>query len=164
MIQQHLVQDILNQWESYTLEADRYYHREELKQASKGFCRTVDLLEPWLDKDHKEFQRVMRLFVLSCHNAAHVLAKQGKHKEAEYYYSHAHFRLLSLLGREPQEHGPRRSSLLDSILIELRCTFKQLRTYLVCKNKMELAAGVKEESVRVIRKQYCDYVEDIFRA
>ena len=159
MIQQQLVQDILNQWESYTLEADGYYHRQELKQASKGFCRTVDLLEPWLDKDHKEFQKVMRLFVLSCHNAGHVLAKQGKHKEAEYYYSHAHFRLLSLLGQ-----SSKRSTLLEAVLMELRCTFKQLKCYLVRKNKTELAAGVKEESVRVIRQQYCDYVDDIFRA
>ncbi len=164
MIQQHRVQDILNQWESYTLEADGYYHRQELKKAGKGFCRTVDLLEPWLDKDHKELQRVMRLFVLSCHNAAHVLAKQGKHKEAEYYYSHAHFRLLSLLGQGSKGQYSKKSMLLDAVLMELRCTFRQLRSYLVCKNKIELAAGVKEESVRVIRQQYCDYVEDIFRA
>lgn len=159
MIQANMLQDILNQWESYTLEADAFYHRHELKQASKGFCRTVDLLEPWLDKEHKEMQKVMRLFVLSCHNSAHVLAKQGKHKEAEYYYSHAHFRLLSMLGQ-----SNKRSRLLDGVLLELKCTFKQLKSYLLIKNKYELAANVHEESVRVIRQQFSDYAEDMFRA
>jgi len=161
MIQHQMVQDILNQWESDTLEADSFYYRKEFKKAGKAFCRTVELLEPWLEKDHKERKRILRFFVLSCHNAAHVLSKQGKHKEAEYYYSHAHFRMLSLLG-QCSKPGP--SRLLDVVLLELRCTFNQLRSHLVGKNKMELAADVKEESVRVIRQRYSDYVDDIFKA
>lgn len=159
MLKKLCVKDILNQWESYTLEADGFYRRQEFKFASKGFCRTVDLLEPWLNKDHKQLHKVMRMFVLSCHNAAHALAKQGKHKEAEYYYSHAHFRLLSLLGQKN-----RRSILLEAVFMELRCTFNQLKSYLVCKNKTELLLGVKEESVRVVRQYQYEHVEEIFSA
>jgi hypothetical protein len=159
MIQQRVVQDILNQWESSTLEADASYHRQELKLASKQFCKTVDIVEPWLDRDHKERQRVMRFFVLSCHNAAHVLSRQGKHKEAEYYYSHAHFRLLSLIGSHDKP-----SRLLEGILIELKCTFTQLKCYLIRKNKPDLADDVRSESVRVIRQRYSEYVEDVFKA
>jgi hypothetical protein len=159
MIQQHTVQNILNLWETSTLEADASYHRQELKLASKQFCKTVDIVEPWLDREHKERQRIMRFFVLSCHNAAHVLSKQGKHKEAEYYYSHAHFRLLSLIGRYEKSNR-----LLDGVLIELKCTFTQLRCYLVRKDKCELAEDVRSESVRVLRQRYSDYVEDVFKA
>ncbi|MFT6153578.1 MAG: hypothetical protein ACJAYK_001296 [Crocinitomicaceae bacterium] len=159
MIQQRRVQDILNQWETSTLEADASYHRQELKLASKQFCKTVDIVEPWLDREHKERQRIMRFFVLSCHNAAHVLSKQGKHKEAEYYYSHAHFRLLSLIGSYEK---PNR--LLDGILIELKCTFTQLKCYLIRKDKCALADDVRSESVRIIRQRYSEYVEDVFKA
>jgi hypothetical protein len=159
MNQQRVVQDILNQWESSTLEADASYHRQELKLASKQFCKTVDIVEPWLDRDHKESQRVMRFFVLSCHNTAHVLTKQGKHKEAQYYYSHAHFRLLSLIGSFDK---PNR--FLEGILIELKCTFIQLKSYLIRKNKSDLADDVRSESIRVIKQRYSEYVEDVFKA
>ena len=153
------VDEIINQWEFYTLEADGRYHQNDLGLASKGFCRTVELLEPWLDKDHKETKKVIRFFVLSCHNAAHVMSKRGKHREAEYYYSHAHFRLLSMFGQD-QKSGSR----LDSILLELKCTYLQLQQYLVKKDKRELALSIKDESIRVIRQRYNEYVDDVFVA
>lgn len=159
MIRQSKLQHILDQWESSTLEADAYYYKDDLHKAGKTFCRTVDLLEPWLDKEYSDKSRVVRLFVLSCHNAAHVLSKQNKHKEAEYYYSHAHFRLLSLLNV-----GSNKSRLLESLLMELKYTFKQLKVYLTGKDKAELAVSVREESIRVMKQRYHDYVEDVFMA
>jgi len=78
-------------------------------------------------------------------------------KEAEYFYSHAHFRLLSML------HS-RRHSMLDVLLKELKINFKQLRVYLKGKHKHQLADSIQEESVRVVRSVYLDYAEDVFAA
>jgi hypothetical protein len=159
MVKQLTVQDVLNRWEFYTLDADACYHRREYKSASKKFCHTVELLEPWLDKENKELPKVMRMFVLSCHNAAHSLAKQGKEKEAEYYYSHAHFRLLSLLG-----HRKPSNRLIEIAMIELKSTFLHLKRYLLGRKKQELADNIREESVRVVRQFYLEYVDDVFAA
>ena len=159
MGQQLTVQEVLNRWEFYTLEADACYHRQEYKLASKKFCHTVELLEPWLNKETKELSKVLRLFVLACHNAAHSLAKQGKDKEAEYYYSHAHFRLLSLLG-----HRNPSNRLMDAAVLELKYTFQHLKRYLLGREKFELADNIREESVRVVRQSDLEYVEDVFAA
>ena len=159
MIKKSTIQNVLNDWEFYTLAADACYHREEYKEASRTFSRTVDLLEPWLEKGGKELWKVMRLFVISCHNAAHSLGKCGRHKEAEYYYSHAHFRLLSLISLH---NMPR--SLIEPTLVELRSTFLQLSDYLLGKNKIELAANIKEESLRVVRQNYQGYEGGVFVA
>ena len=145
MGQQLTVQEVLNRWEFYTLEADACYHRQEYKLASKKFCHTVELLEPWLNKETKELSKVLRLFVLACHNAAHSLAKQGKDKEAEYYYSHAHFRLLSLLSSEPTSR-----KIIEYAALELVTTFEALKCYLLNQNKYQLADNIKEESIRVL--------------
>lgn len=159
MGQQLTVQEVLNRWEFYTLEADACYHRQEYKLASKKFCYTVELLEPWLTKDSKEFSKVLRMFVLACHNSAHSMAKQGKDKEAEYYYSHAHFRLLSLLNHKSQS-----GRLMDAAVMELKYTFQHLRRYLLGREKFELADNIREESVRVVRQSYIEFVDDVFAA
>ena len=159
MGQQLTVQEVLNRWEFYTLEADACYHRQEYKLASKKFCHTVELLEPWLNKETKELSKVLRLFVLACHNAAHSLTKQGKDKEAEYYYSHAHFRLLSLLGHQSQSNR-----LMEAAVLELKYTFQHLKRYLLGREKYELANNIREESVRVVRQSYLEYVDDVFAA
>ncbi len=157
MCQSQKIQSVFNNWEYYTLAADACYHRAEYKEASQTFCRTVDLLEPWLDRDHKQLWKVMRLFVLSCHNAAHALSKLGRHKEAEYYYSHAHFRLLSFVSHHKNSY-----SIMEHVLLELRATFSMLTQYLMGKNKQELAENIREESLRVIRQSYFSYVDDLF--
>ncbi len=153
------IQDVLNKWEYYTLQADACYHRGEYKEASRRFSRTVELLEPWLEKEHKQLWKVVRLFVISCHNSAHASSKFGRHKEAEYYYSHAHFRLLSLIAAK-QHSG----NFMEKTLIELRATFLQLTDYLLGKNKQALAASIKEESVRVVRVCYLNHLDDVFTA
>ncbi|WP_283789514.1 tetratricopeptide repeat protein (plasmid) [Bermanella sp. WJH001] len=151
------IQDVMKNWESYTLLADSFYHQQQYKQASKVFSKSVEIIEPWLDKDEKELNKVMHLFVLSCHNTAHALNQLGKNKEAEYYYSHAHFRLLSLISR------PKRSSrIMENAVYELKTTLKQLKYFLLSMNKDQLAGNIHEESVRVLRKSYVDYVEDVF--
>ncbi|MGR6874473.1 hypothetical protein ACU6U9_19745 [Pseudomonas sp. HK3] len=151
------IQDVMRDWESYTLLADNFYHQQEYKQASKVFSKSVELIEPWLDKDEKEVTKVMHLFVLSCHNTAHALNQSGKNKEAEYYYSHAHFRLLSLISR------PKRSArIMENALYEIKTTLNQLRYFLLAMNKGQLAGNIQEESIRVLRKSYVDYVEDVF--
>jgi|GEM_PF-1410212 len=153
------VQDVLNKWEFYTLQADACYHRGEFKEASRQFSHTVELLEPWLEREHKQRWKVVRLFVISCHNSAHASSKFGRHKEAEYYYSHAHFRLLSLIAAKQQS-----GSFMEKTLMELRATFLQLTDYLLGKNKLELAASIKEESVRVVSKCYLSHLDDVFTA
>ena len=159
MIKKSTIQNVLSEWEFYTLAADACYYREEYKEAGRTFCKAVDLLEPWLEKGGKELWKVMRLFVISCHNAAHTLGKYGRHKEAEYYYSHAHFRLLSLISLHKMP-----LSLMEPTLLELRSTFLQLSDYLLGKNKIELAANIKEESLRVVRQNYKGYEGEVFIA
>jgi hypothetical protein len=153
------IQKVLSEWEFYTLAADACYYREEYKEASRTFCKTVELLEPWLEKESKQLWKIMHLFVISCHNAAHALGKFGRHKEAEYYYSHAHFRLLSLISIQNMP-----KSLMESALMELRATFLQLTDYLTGKNKMELAANIKEESLRVVKQNCAGFNGDVFIA
>lgn len=151
------IQDVMKDWESYTLMADKFYHQQEYKQASKVFSKSVELIEPWLEREEKEVNKVMHLFVLSCHNTAHALNQSGRNKEAEYYYSHAHFRLLSLISR------PKRSArIMENAVYELKATLNQLRVFLLSMNKSQLAGNIHEESVRVLRQSYVDYVEDVF--
>lgn len=146
-------------WESHTLSADRYYHHGNYKKASQSFSQSVDLIEPWLEKEDKELKTVIHLFVLSCHNTAHALHQIGRKKEAEYYYSHAHFRLLSLISQ------PRRpNKLMDVVVYELKCTLNQLTSFLKGMNKTQLAGNIREESVRVLRQSYLEYVDDVFAA
>ena len=159
MIKKPTIQKVLSEWEFYTLAADACYHREEYKEASRKFCKTVELLEPWLEKESKQLWKTMHLFVISCHNAAHALGKLGRHKEAEYYYSHAHFRLLSLIS---VQNMPK--SIMENALLELRATFLQLTDYLRGKNKLELANNIKEESLRVVRQNLGDFNKDVFYA
>ncbi len=153
------IQDVLNQWEYYTLKADASYHRGEYKQASQLFGRSVDLLEPWLEKEDRQLWKVIRLFVIACHNTAHALNKHGRNKEAEYYYSHAHFRLLSLISGNQYP-----KSFMEKALQELRSTFLQLSGYLLRANKIELAASVKEESIRVVRQHHREGWQHVFTA
>jgi len=153
------IQDVLTLWESYTLKANEFYHRGEFKQATRVFSKTVDLIEPWLQKETRELHRVMHLFVLSCHNTAHSSYQMGRKKEAEFYYSHAHFRLLSLVS---QPKLP--SKFLEQAVNEIKSTFKQLKAYLDSMNKKQLAGNIQEESMRVIRASYMHYVEDVFMA
>ncbi len=159
MASKQTIQTVLNKWEYYTLTADACYHRGEYKEASRTFSHTVDLLEPWLEKEDKQLWKVMRLFVISCHNSAHSMSKFGRHKEAEYYYSHAHFRLLSLISRK---NTPR--NMVEHTLMELRATFTQLKDYLLGKNKKALADDIREESLRVVRNSYAEYTDDVFTA
>lgn len=153
------LQQVLNKWEFYTLEGDAYYHQQDYKQASKLFTKCVSLLEPWLEKEHKQAAKVLRLFVLSCHNSAHALSKWGHHKDAEYYYSHAHFRLLSFIS-----HTKPRALILEMAITELKGTFAQLKQYLLDKNKVELAGNIKEESMRVVRQCYLQHADQVFTA
>lgn len=153
------LEQVLKEWELTTLEADRCYHRQDYKKASKLFCHCVSLLEPWLEQNHKDTAKILRLFVLSCHNSAHALGTWGRHKEAEYYYSHAHFRLLSFIS-----HHKRRSLPLEMAVVELKGTFSQLKRYLLAKNKVELADNIKEESMRVVRQCYVEPMEGMFSA
>lgn len=152
-------QDVVKDWEYYTLEADACYHRNELKQAGKHFSQTVDLLEPWIEREEKQISSLVRLFVLSCHNAGHVQSRLNKTKEAEYYYSHAHFRLLSMLSDPARGFKPR-----ENILRELGTTFRHLKGFLLGHNKQQLADNIREESLRVIRHTKMSVVEDIFEA
>ncbi len=145
MLKHIQVKDVVKDWEYYTLKADACYHRNELRDASKQFCKTVDMLEPWLDKDDKQSWSLVRLFVLSCHNAGHVMGKLKKAKEAEYYYSHAHFRLLSLLSGEVHS-----KKLIEFTAIELVTTFSTLKSFLLAQNKVELANNIREESLRIL--------------
>ncbi len=153
------IQDALNQWEYYTLKADSRYHQGEYKQASQLFSRSVDLLEPWIEKESegKQLWKVIRLFVIACHNTGHALNRHGRHKEAEYYYSHAHFRLLSLISGNQY---PKR--FMEKALHELRSTFLQLSDFLLRENKIELAASVKEESIRVVRQHHSEGWREVF--
>jgi len=151
------IQDVMKDWESYTLLAGDLYHQQQYKQASKTFSKSVDLIEPWLEKEEKDVNKVIHLFVLSCHNTAHALSQSGRKKEAEYYYSHAHFRLLSLISR------PKRSArIMENAIYELKTTLSQLKHFLLTMNKQQLAGNIHEESVRVLRQSYVDYVEDVF--
>lgn len=151
------IQEVLNEWEAFTLQADRLYHQQEYKKASKAFSKSVDLIEPWLDKGGRDLNTVMHLFVLSCHNTAHALHQSGKRKEAEYYYSHAHFRLLSLVSQPKPS-----SKMLEHAVLEIKTTFKQLKYFLDAMNKTQLAGNIKEESLRVLRQSYMQYVDDVF--
>ncbi len=159
MASKQTIQDVLNKWEFYTLQADACYHRGEFKEASQRFSHTVELLEPWLEKENKQLWKVVRLFVISCHNSAHASSKFGREKEAEYYYSHAHFRLLSLISARQYS-----VNFMERTLQELRATFLQLTDYLLGNNKQELAASIKEESVRVVRLCYLSHLDDVFTA
>ena len=159
MAKKQTIQGVLSDWEFYTLAADACYYREEFKEASRTFSKTVELLEPWLEKESKQLWKIMHLFVISCHNAAHSLGRLGRHKEAEYYYSHAHFRLLSLISLHNMPKG-----LMEQALLELRATFFQLTDYLLGKNKLELAANIKEESLRVVRQNCTGFNGDVFVA
>ncbi len=105
MPKKQTIQHVLNKWEAYTLMADACYHRGEYKEASRTFGQAVEIIEPWLEKGDKQLCTVMRLFVIACHNSAHSMSKFGQHKEAEYYYSHAHFRLLSLVSRRNNQRN-----------------------------------------------------------
>ncbi|GAA6133708.1 hypothetical protein NBRC116188_04970 [Oceaniserpentilla sp. 4NH20-0058] len=151
------IQEVLQDWESHTLNADQLYHQKEFKKASKGFAKSVDIIEPWLERGDKELNTILHLFVLSCHNTAHALYKQGKKKEAEYYYSHAHFRLLSLVSQPKPS-----SKVLELAVLEIKATFNQLKTFLESMNKSQLAGNIKEESQRVLRQSYMEYVDDMF--
>jgi len=91
------VTDLLKSWEFYTLKGNACYHQMEYKEACRHFAKSADILEPCLDKQRDCPPDVLRRFVLSCHNAAHSYHQLKHNKEAEYYYSHAHFRLLGLL-------------------------------------------------------------------
>lgn len=156
---QRNIQDVFQLWESQTLFADGYYHQGQYKKASKVFSQSVDLIEPWLEKEDKELKTVIHLFVLSCHNTAHALYQSDRKKDAEYYYSHAHFRLLSLISQ------PRRSNkIMEIVMFELKNTLHQLTTFLTGLNKSQLAGNIKEESVRVLRQSYLNYVDDVFMA
>jgi len=53
---------------------------------------------------------------------------------------------------------------MEKTLMELRATFLQLTDYLLGKNKLELAASIKEESVRVVSKCYLNHLDDVFTA
>lgn len=151
------IQEVLKEWESQTLLADDYYHQDDYKKASKAFSKSVEVIEPWLEKGDKDINKVMHLFVLSCHNTAHALHRLGRKKEAEYYYSHAHFRLLSLVSQ------PKPSSrLLELAVLEIKTTFKQLTYFLESMNKRQLAGNIQEESIRVLRQSYMGYVDDVF--
>ena len=151
------IQEVMKNWESYTLLADSFYHQEQSKQASKVFSKRVEIIEPWLDREEKDMNKIMHLFVLSCHNTAHALNQQGKNKDDEYYYSHAHFRLLRFISR------PKRSvRILENALYDLKTTLKHLKYFFLTMNKDQLAGNIHEESVRVLRKSYVDYVEDVF--
>ena len=152
-------QDVVKYWEYYTLEADACYHRNELKKAGKHFSQTVDLLEPWIEKDDKHICSLVRLFVLSCHNAGHVQNKLNRPKEAEYYYSHAHFRLLSMLSDPARAEKPR-----EGLIDELSTTFRHLKQFLLGQNKRQLAANIREESLRVIQHSKVSVGEDVFEA
>lgn len=152
-------QDVVKDWEYYTLEADACYHRNELKQAGKHFSQTVDLLEPWIEKEERHVSSLVRLFVLSCHNAGHVQNKLNRPKEAEYYYSHAHFRLLSMLSDPERTSRPK-----DGLLDELTTTFRHLRQFLLGQNKRQLAANIREESLRVIHHANMPVNDDVFEA
>ena len=151
------IQEVLKEWEAFTLQADRLYHQQEFKRASKGFSKSVDLIEPWLDKGGRDLNTIMHLFVLSCHNTAHSLHQLGRKKEAEYYYSHAHFRLLSLVSQPKPS-----SKLLEHAVLEIKTTFKQLKLFLETMNKKQLAGNIQEESLRVLRQSYLQYVDDVF--
>lgn len=152
-------QDVVKDWEYYTLEADACYHRNELKQAGKHFSQTVDLLEPWIEREDKHISSLVRLFVLSCHNAGHVQNKLNRPKEAEYYYSHAHFRLLSMLS-DPARSGKPRERLVD----ELATTFRHLKQFLLGQDKSQLATNIREESLRVIQHANVPNGEEVFEA
>jgi len=157
MKNQQNIQDVMKDWESYTLRADELYHQQQYKSASKTFSKSVDLIEPWLERDEKDANKVMHLFVLSCHNTAHAFSQSGRSKEAEYYYSHAHFRLLSLISR------PKRSArIMENALFELKTTLSQLKYFLMAMNKQQLSGNIQEESIRVLRQSYVNYVEDVF--
>ena len=159
MSQPKNIQEVFKLWESYTLKANELYHKGEYKQATKGFSKSVELIEPWLEKETREMKTVMHLFVLSCHNTAHSSYQQGRKKEAEFYYSHAHFRLLSLVSQPKPS-----SKLLEQAVLEIKATFKQLKAFLVSMNKKQLAGNIQEESMRVLRASYMHYVDDVFMA
>jgi len=146
---------VLNQWEFYTLKADRSYHSGDWNDAAKDFVRTVELLEPWLWNDPREKSKVVRFFVLACHNTAHVMGKLGREKEAEYYLSHAHFTLLALLGGTERAVSLHVPSLIQVVLMELKLTLNQLALYLRARNKFALCESIQEESHRVIRQTNC---------
>lgn len=151
------LEECFKAWEFYTLKGNACYHRGELKPACKAFAKSVDLLEGCLDQYDLSQPELIRRFVLACHNTAHCYNKMNSVKEAEYFYSHAHFRLLSML------HS-RRHSMFDVLLKELKITFKQLRIYLKGKQKHQLADSIHEESVRVVRSVYLDNADDVFAA
>lgn len=152
-------QDVVKDWEYYTLEANACYHRNELKQAGKHFSQTVDLLEPWMERDGKHVPSLVRLFVLSCHNAGHVQDKLNRPKEAEYYYSHAHFRLLSMLSDPARATRPR-----ERLMEELISTFRHLKQFLMGQNKQQLASNIREESLRVIHHANVPVNDGFFEA
>jgi hypothetical protein len=58
---------------------------------------------------------------------------------------------------------PKRSArIMDNAVYELKTTLNQLKYFLLSMNKDQLAGNIHEESVRVLRKSYVDYVEDVF--
>ena len=153
------IQEVLKLWESYTLKANELYHQQDFKQATKVFSKTVEIIEPWLEKENRDLNTVMHLFVLACHNTAHSSYQMGRKKEAEFYYSHAHFRLLSLVSQP--KPSPK---LLEHAVIEIKSTFRQLKMFLDLMNKKQLAGNIQEESMRVLRTSYMHYVDDVFMA
>lgn len=149
MSKQRTIQQVFEKWEYWTLRADGKYHRCEYKQASKDFSLSADILEPWLDREHPQFWQVVRLFVLSCHNSAQAFQKDGRIKEAEYYYRYAHFRLLGFYSKKWRKSAV----FFDRLVPELRNTFDFLKAHLLASGKAKLALEIRQESDRLINSE-----------
>lgn len=142
------IQQVLEKWEYCTLKADGSYHRCEFEQASKVFSLSADMLEPWMDSKHPKFWQIVHFFVLSCHNSAQAFQRNGRIKEAEYYYRYAHSRLLGFFNQRQQESAV----FYERLVIELYKTFDLLEKHLTTRNKQRLAYDIHQESIRVINQ------------
>jgi hypothetical protein len=151
------VEIILQEWERLTLQGNEYFQRHVWGDAYRCFEQSMQLVDPGLTNSGKRQQwRMLRLFVLSCQNTAHVAEKMGRDKDAEHYFSHAHFSLLSLIS-----YPATARDLCQRALLEISASQSALEDFLRRKGKQSLMQSIREETDRVIFQQGSLYVSQV---
>lgn len=151
------VEAILQGWERLTLQGNEHFQRHAWRDAYRCFGQSMQLVDPGLVNAGKRQQwRMLRLFVLSCQNTAHVAEKMGRDRDAEHYFSHAHFCLLSLITSPSTPQNLRQRALL-----EVTASQAALEDFLRRKGKESLLISIREETGRVILQQGMPYTSQI---
>lgn len=140
---------ILQEWERLTLTGNTHFQQHAWREAYRCYMHSMELVETYLQRDpHRQAWRLVRFFVLACQNTAHVAEKMGKERDAEHYFSHAHFVLLSLINFSQTQVSIRQQALL-----EITSSLAALREFLLRKGKYRLVESIQEETERVLMQR-----------